>query len=115
MRLALLALFFILFLGVQGPGALATSGRQLLNDCTGKKINQLACLYFIGGFAAGASEVYSTNPESKLVGRWCEPQKVTWIERREIVLNYIKEDVRQNTGNAKDIILDAHRKVFVCD
>ena len=62
----------------------------------------MACLYFIGGFVAGAaSEVYTNHPESALAGRWCEPPKVTWTQRREIVLNYIREDVRRNTMDAK--------------
>ena len=115
MRIALIALFLIPLVGFKADGARATSGRQLLDDCTGKQTNQLACLYFIGGFVAGANEVYSKNLTSKLVGRWCEPQKVTWIERREIVLHYIREDDRRNNVNAKDIILDAHRKAFACD
>ena len=115
MRIAVLALFMFSIIGVHTPGALATTGRQLLDDCTGKQTNQLACLYFIGGFVAGASEVYTKHPESALAGRWCEPTKVTWIQRREIVLDYIREDVRRKTMNAKDIILEAHRKVFACD
>ena len=115
MRIAVLALFLLSIIGFQAPEALATTGRQLLDDCTGKQTNQLACLYFIGGFVAGASEVYTKHPESALTGRWCEPPEVTWTQRREIVLNYIREDVRRNTMNAKDIILEAHQKVFACD
>ena len=115
MRIALLAFFLLSIIGFQAPGASATKGRQLLDDCTGKQTNQLACLYFIGGFVAGASEVYTKHPESALTGRWCEPPEVTWTQRREIVLNYIREDVRRNTMNAKDIILEAHQKVFACD
>ena len=115
MRIAPFALLLLLIIGFQAPEALATTGRQLLVDCTGKQTNQLACLYFIGGFVAGASEVYSMHPKSKLAGRWCEPPKVTWIQRREIVLNYIREDARRSTMNAKDIILEAHQKEFACD
>ena len=115
MRIAVLALFLFSVMGFQTSGALATTGRQLLDDCTGKRTNQLACLYFIGGFVAGASEVYTKHPESALTGRWCEPPEVTWTQRREIVLNYIREDVRRNTMDAKDIILEAHQKVFACD
>ena len=115
MRIAVLAFFLLSIIGFQAPEALATTGRQLLDDCTGKQTNQLACLYFIGGFVAGASEVYTKHPESALTGRWCEPPKVTWTQRREIVLNYIREDVRRNTMNAKNIILEAHQKVFACD
>ena len=115
MRIAVLAVFLFSIIGFQTPRALATTGRQLLDDCTGKQANQLACLYFIGGFVAGANEVYTKHPEKALAGRWCEPPKVTWIQRREIVLNYIREDARRNTMNAKDIILEAHQKVFAFD
>ena len=74
MRIAVLALFLFSIIGFQTPGALATTGRQLLDDCTGKQTNQLACLYFIGGFVAGASEVYTNHPDSALRAGGVSPE-----------------------------------------
>lgn len=115
MRASLLVVFSIVLLVLHSPGASAASGRQLLDDCTGAKTNQLACLYFIGGYVAGASQVYSENSGKKLPGHWCEPEKITWSERRNIVLNYIRDDLRRYNMNAKEIILESHRNVFSCD
>lgn len=109
------ALITVLLAALSFPcEAMISSGNNLLLECAGNMLHQLACMYYISGVIDGVDLAQAQRATASKDRLFCLPATATQGQLQDIIVKSLSEHPELRHYPATYFIVDALSRTFPC-